>query len=190
VCHCLAQDPRFFTLLLLIDQELSAQTQAAGCSCSGRLHRANYPRKPRGCLLEFQPSFSSRWSFCCALCRKRTTAPSVRFLGRRVYLALVVVLSSSRHAGSNSAALALAHLAIPLHTVERWRAWWRNAFHRTSVWLSECARFMPPLAPAHLPDELLARLVGTHASDRLLALLRMLGPLTVRPCVAPAAHAA
>ena len=31
---------------------------------------------------------------------------SVRFLGRRVYLALVVVLRSSRHAGSSSGAAA------------------------------------------------------------------------------------
>jgi hypothetical protein len=33
-----------------------------------------------------------RLSLCCSQCRRRTTPPSVRFLGRRVYLAAVVVL--------------------------------------------------------------------------------------------------
>jgi len=193
VCHALLQDPRFFALLLQIDREQAAQTQAGGCACSGRLHRADYPRKPRGCLPEFQSSFEHRFSFCCSVCRKRTTAKSVRFLGRRVYLALVVVLSSSRHAGSNSAAM-LAGLAVPRRTLERWRLWWRSAFTKTPLWLGACGSFMPTLAAEHLPGGLLERFVGADALSRLSALLRFLTPLTVRiaePFTAPfGGHAA
>ena len=180
MCHALLQDPRFFALLLRIDQEQAAQTQAAGCACSGRLHRANYPRKPRGCPPEFRSSFDRRFSFCCSLCRKRTTATSVRFLGRRVYLALVVVLSSSRHAGSNSAAPVLASLAIPLRTLERWRAWWRDEFKRTNLWLGACGAFMPPLDTERLPANLLERFIGVDAAARLSTLLRFLSPLSAR----------
>jgi hypothetical protein len=56
------------------------------------LHRANYPRKPLGCPDEVRADFESRLSFCCNRCRRRTTLMSLCFLGRRVYLSLVVVL--------------------------------------------------------------------------------------------------
>ena len=92
MCHALLQDPKFFRLLLRIDEELAGEAHAGGCECGGVLHRANYPRKPRACLNEVRSDFESRFSFCCADCRKRKTSTSVRFLGRRVYLALAVVL--------------------------------------------------------------------------------------------------
>jgi hypothetical protein len=180
VCHALLHDPRFFTLLLQIDRELAAQTQADGCACSGPLHRADYPRKPRGCPPELRSSVDRRFSFCCHTCRKRTTAPSVRFLGRRVYLALVVVLSSSRHAGSNSAARLVAELGIAWHTLQRWRAWWQEAFTRTPLWRAACGAFMPPLHAAQLPEALLERFVGADAAARMSAALRFLAPLSVR----------
>ena len=94
VCHILLQDPKFFQLLLRIDIELAAQTCANRCPCGGVLHVADYPRKPRGCPREVRGDYTSRFSFCCSLCRKRTTAMSVRFLGRRVYLSLLVVATS------------------------------------------------------------------------------------------------
>jgi hypothetical protein len=92
VCHALLQDIKFFKLLLHIDHELAAQTRGVGCPCGGILHQANYPRKPRGCPNELRSVYASRFSFSCNRCRKRATSQSVRFLGRRVYLALAVVL--------------------------------------------------------------------------------------------------
>jgi hypothetical protein len=57
--------------------------------CHGKLHRADFDRKPRG-----GPQWVRRYSFCCAEedCRRRRTPESVRFLGRRVYTGLAVVL--------------------------------------------------------------------------------------------------
>ena len=92
VCHTLLQSPRFFQLLLQIDTDLATQMHATPCACGGVLHRANYPRKPKACPEEVLADFRSRWSFCCNLCRKRSTPMSVRFLGRRVYVALAVVV--------------------------------------------------------------------------------------------------
>ena len=116
VCHALVQDAKFSALLLRIDHDLAAQTRSEGCGCGGALHRADYPRKPRGCPREVRPDHSSRLSFCCAECRKRSTSKSVRFLGRRVYLALAVVLVSARPAGPTPAA---AHLGQVLGVARR-----------------------------------------------------------------------
>ena len=70
VCHVDLQHSQFFLFLIRIDEELAAQAQGAGCSCGGVLHRANYPRKPRGCpSAALRDAFSSRLSFCCSRCR-------------------------------------------------------------------------------------------------------------------------
>ena len=85
-----------FELLFAIDQDLAANARAAGCpACGGRLHSVRYPRKPRGGPADLGPEYDWRFSFCCAGegCRRRATPPSVRFLGRRVYLGAVVVRS-------------------------------------------------------------------------------------------------
>ena len=59
----------------------------------GPLHRSDYPRKPRG-----GPALPAeqerRFSLCCAVCRRRTTPPSVRFLGPKVYYGAVVILAA------------------------------------------------------------------------------------------------
>src|ERR1700726_3419348 len=54
--------------------------------------RGHINRKPRG-----GPQWDRRYSFCCAEedCRRRLTPESVRFLGRRVYAGLVVVLMAT-----------------------------------------------------------------------------------------------
>lgn len=179
VCHALLQDPKFFRLLLDIDHDLAAQTRAGGCSCGGVLHRADYPRKPRGCPSEVRDDYESRFSFCCDRCRKRWTSMSVRFLGRRVYLALAVVLGSARHAGQNPAAARLTGtLAVPVRTLQRWRVWWREQLPRTALWQAHGARFLPPVAIERLPASLLERFAGEGAAQ-LLRLLIFLTPLTV-----------
>lgn len=179
VCHTLLQDPSFFQLLLHIDIDLAAQTRAGGCRCGGVLHRANYPRKPRACLNEVRAEYESRFSFCCHDCRKRSTSVSVRFLGRRVYLGLAVVLMSSRRAVSSSDVAQLCEtLAVPVRTLSRWRHWWAQAFPQTPLWQAECARFMPPVTTSDLPASLIERFDGLTA-EALMHALVFLTPLTV-----------
>jgi len=117
VCHALLQDPTFLTVLLRIDHEFAAQCRIDGCGCGGALHRSDYPRKPRGCPPSMLEAYSSRLSSCCAACRTRSTSLSVRFLGRRVYLALAVVLMSGSRTGSTAAAARLgAELGVSRQT--------------------------------------------------------------------------
>ncbi|MDP2811964.1 MAG: hypothetical protein Q8O34_17630 [Rhodocyclaceae bacterium] len=185
MCHALLLDPKFFQLLLRIDEELAAEVHAGRCECGGVLHRANYPRKPRACLKEVRSDFASRFSFCCADCRKRKTSTSVRFLGRRVYLALAVVLCSARHAGQNTAATRVASdLAVPVRTLRRWRQWWTELLPRTPLWQACCARFMPPVASDLFPGGLLERFAG-DAAERLMRLLVFLSPLTATTVTVP-----
>jgi len=178
VSYFLLQDPRFFQFLLRADQELALQTRAGGCACGGVLHRGNYPRKPRGCMPEVRSDFEVRFSFCCSICRKRTTSMSVRFLGRRVYLAMVVVLVSARHAGQTPAASRAASLLdVPVRTLARWRCWWQEQFPLTPLWRGACGRFVPPVLAVEMPMSLLARFTGTPAHS-LMRMLVFMSPLT------------
>jgi len=185
VCHALLQDPKFCRLLLRVDAELAAEVRAGRCECGGVLHRANYPRKPRGCLNEVRSEFALRFSFCCADCRKRKTSTSVRFLGRRVYLALVVVLGSARHAGQNPAAARVSTaLEVPVRTLQRWRHWWLELFPLTPLWQASGARFMPPVASGRIPAGLIERFAG-DAAECLMRFLVFLCPLTVTAVTLP-----
>jgi len=105
---------------------------------------------------------------------------SVRFLGRRVYLGLAVVLVSARPAGPTPAALRLGQaLGVARRTVARWLQWWREQFPRTPLWRAACARFMPPVPQEQLPGGLIERFTGA-APEALMRLLAWLSPLTVR----------
>lgn len=180
VCHALLQNPNFFRMLLQIDIDLAAQTRAGGCQCGGVLHRANYPRKPRACLNEIREDYEWRFSFCCHQCRKRATSMSVRFLGRRVYLGLAVVLMSSGRTEAISEVAELSKiLAVPMRTIQRWRSWWTEQFPLSPLWQATCARFMPSVDLSQLPGSLIERFAGSGA-ESLMRLLVFLSPLTVR----------
>jgi len=152
-----------------------------GCLCCGigKLHSAQYQRKPRGGSKECWEV--RRHSFCCDQdgCRKRHTPPSVRFLGRRVYWGVVVVLVSAAHHGITPERMRVLReaLGIDRRTLERWRAWWLENFVQSSFWKAARARFMPLICEQTLP----LSLAGAFAVDRpgrLIALLKFLSPLT------------
>jgi len=79
----------FFEKLTVVDATIAARVAASACSrCGGPLHVGNYLRKPRGGLLAAAgEDFALRFSLCCGRegCRRRTTPPSVRFLGRHPF---------------------------------------------------------------------------------------------------------
>jgi hypothetical protein len=178
--YTIPQPLDFYRLLLHIDQELANEVRSRGCACGGVLHRANYPRKPRGCPREMRADFSTRFSFCCNRCRRRTTSMSVRFLGRRVYLDLVVVLASTRTANQAISASLSLELGVPVCTLKRWHQWWTEQFPLTTVWQAQCARFIPSvvdLFPASLLNRFETLAANTH--DALQKLLSFLTPLTV-----------
>lgn len=175
-------DATFHEQLLAFDRDLAASARAARCwLCGGALHSASYDRKPRGCPSGLGQGYAERFSFCCAVdgCRKRTTPPSLRFLGRHVYLATVVTLISALMLGTTPSRLARLSIVPGLdrRTLARWRVWWRSAFTDSSFAPVAMAAVMPPIDIAALPVSLLDRFAG-DVREQLIALLRFLGRLT------------
>src|SRR3569833_190447 len=93
-------------------------------------------------------------SFTCGRCDSRATPPSVRSLGRRVYVAVVLMSSSPPDSVSSRGLQGL--LGISRRTVLRWRRWWTQDFTRRTL----RSRSLPPIAPARLPQGLLDRLLS------------------------------
>jgi hypothetical protein len=164
--HALRLAGEFFARLEKIDKAIADAVAAGRCQhCEGPLHWGNYQRKPRGALLAVTGEASTiRHSLCCGRrgCRKRATPPSLRFLGRRVYLEVVVIVASMVvQAMAVTARTALATIGIPLRTLRRWRDWWRGIFPRLPVWMELRARFVPPPPDEkELPRSLVVRLDG------------------------------
>ena len=176
-CQNLLADQPLRQLLEKVDTDLTAEARAKGCLfCGGKLHRSDYERKPRG-----GPLWDLRFSLCCARegCRRRHTPPSVRFMGRRVYAGLVVVLVSAMLHGLKPDRVQRLReaLGIDRHTLERWRQWWLVTFVESSFWREARARFMPPLCLKTLPLSLCASF-AVERRDRLLDLLQFLAPIT------------
>lgn len=186
MCLTLLQDSRLYGFLFKIDQGFADAAHAEGCRCGGRLHRADYARKPRGGPPDLGPEYGKRLSWCCARegCRSRRTPPSVRFLGRRVYLGAVVLLVSAMQGGitDNRAEQLRALLGVSRRTLWRWRSWWRRTFPTSAFWKRERGRFMPPVVEGELPASLLERFSGADERSRLIQALSFLAPLTTRSC--------
>ena len=172
--------PKYFSCCTVLMKPLPKKPGPLGVPCGGKWHRADYPRKPRGCLREFRIQYASRFSFCCSHCRKRRTSPSVRFFGRRVYLALVILLMAGRLTARTPGAQEIcALLDIPGRTLRRWRDWWMQVFPMTALWKAEVACYLPPVNREDLPLSLLARFAGPPVAA-VLDGLALLTPLTIR----------
>jgi len=184
LCNRLLADASFFQSLARFDEILALQIQRAGCACDGRLDRANYPRKPRGGPADLGPAYDMRWSFCCAVdgCRRRSTPFSVRFLGRRVYLGVVVVLAAVlAHGLTGKRLLQLQEQissTLSAKTIKRWRHWWQQIFPRTEFWKGHAARMQSPVDKERLPASLLERFYGEDLAHRVRGLLEFISPLT------------
>ena len=116
-------------------------------------------------------------------CRRRRTPPSVRFLGRKVFLGAVVVLVSALAHGPTPERLRRLRelVGVSRRTVERWRGWWLATFTTTPVWREARARLVR-VAQESLPASLLARFDGDETT-RLRHCLTFLSPVTTRSCV-------
>ena len=177
-------DARVYEVLQRIDEDLAVRAQVAGCACGGRLHSARYPRKPRGGPHGLRAQYEHRLSYCCAAdgCRKRTTPPSVRFLGRKVYLGAVVVLVSALRQGPSPTRVSVLHelFGVGERTLRRWRQWWQRTFADGAFWHAARGRVLPVVSARDLPRGLVERFAG---ADRLAQVLRFLSPITTGSCV-------
>ena len=155
IYHELPRGPSFWPFLSSIDQDLAETSRKQACSCGDRLHCANYPRMLRGGPDDLPEQYRQRLSFCCERdgCRKRVTPPSVRFLGRKVYLgAVVILISAMRQGPSPRRVRELSKLCgADRRTIARWQVFWREHFTRTQFLKIGRARFAPVVEIVALP---------------------------------------
>jgi hypothetical protein len=175
----------FWSFLLSIDRDLAESTRRKACSCGGRLHCANYPRSPRGGPHDLPDEYNHRFSFCCDRddCRKRATPPSVRFLGRKVYLGAVVILISAMRQGPTPRRVhELASLfGVDKGTIGRWQTFWRDRVPQTPFWKIARGRLVPVVEIVALPLSILEGFIRYGGQYEGWAnLLRFLSPITVR----------
>lgn len=174
------REREFFAALEQADEDISRRVAACGCgACGGPLHRGDYERKPRGALIAAAGAeHVTRFSLCCGRegCRKRSTPPSLRFLGRRVYLGVVVIVASMFAQVVASAAELRRVTGVPTRTMQRWLGWWCGPFVSTSVFVAVCAQLIG-VAVEHLPASIVLRLTGSP-SEQVRATLALLAPLT------------
>ncbi len=179
--HDWIADTNFFHLLDAEDARTAAAVKAADCpDCGGRLDQANYPRKPRGGEVGAAGEILvRRRSFCCCRegCRHRRTPPSLVFLGRRVYLAVTIVLTAWRSAVT---AAPPPPTSPPRWTLRRWLAWFATELPVTTWFTTVRARMSAPMEPGeHLPGALLERLLPHHdVAEAITATLRLMAPLS------------
>jgi hypothetical protein len=175
------RDSRLYAFLMDVDRDLASQARQSGCRfCGAALHSACYLRKPRGLPagIDPGPAYPIRFSFCCSAegCRRRHTPPSVRFLGPKVYLGVMVVLLTAMRQGPTprSARTLGAIFGADRRTLGRWRVWWQTVFPKTGSWRRMKARFLPPVAEPDLPRSLVGRFRGDTLLERIVRVLKFL----------------
>jgi hypothetical protein len=182
--HDLPRAARLWSVLLAIDQDLAETTRKKACPCGGRLHCANYLRKPRGTLLQLPEPQRLRLSFCCDRdgCRRRTTPPSVRFLGPKVYLGVIVILISAMRQGPTPRRVRelSTRFGADRRTIARWQVFWREHFPQTPFWKIARAHLVPLAQIVTLPYSLVDAFLTRHRRCRgWTLLLRFLAPITI-----------
>ncbi len=182
--HVLPRTARFWRFLFAIDQDFANAIRKNGCPCGGRLHSADYLRRPRGIPGQIPECLRIRLSFCCDRdgCRKRVTPPSVRFLGRKVYLGAIIILISAMRQGPSPRRIRelSARFGVDRQTIARWQVFWREHFQQSPFWKIEGARFKSTVEIISLPYSLVDAFLTRHRRCRgWTLLLRFLAPITV-----------
>ena len=130
----------FFQELRVIDHDHFLLEKAKRCPlCGDKLDTANYGRKLRG----GGNGEHLRYSLCCRRdgCRTRVTTRSLRFFGRKVYSAWVVILSVDF----------MKELGLKgepaRQTIARWKNMWRERLSEQNPFMLKARSFLPPGHP-------------------------------------------
>ena len=188
MCHDIITDANFWQRLFELDLLIADEVRAGGCPrCGDVLHAAPYIRKPRGVAQAvLGEHYQSRLSFCCQRdgCRKRCTPPSVRFMGRKVYLGVIITLICALEQGltPQRRARLVDELDLWPQTFARWQRWWRKQVPATQHWQALRARLIPSSDSGTLPDALLGQLFGDDLPSRIIRFSQLLMPLSTASC--------
>ncbi len=179
--HSLLTDAIFYNSLLALDRLIAEQVQQSRCQlCHGTLHQSHYLRKPRGVPDGVHSDYPIRFSYCCGTegCRKRFTAPSMRFLSRKVYSSVIIFLVFLLKSKTDELKVEELNLllgtSLSVETVRRWRNFWVKEVSQSHTW--KRATFSHAMAQA-LPASLL-NVFQQDLSTSLKKALKWILPLT------------
>jgi len=161
----LCADAPFIQSLRQFDRELFLAIKVKGCPhCGGPLDTANYSRKTRG----LSEDSEIRLSLCCRVegCRKRRLPRSIRFLGRKVYGAWVVILAVEY---CNELGL---KGQISRQTISRWKVFWKERLSETGSFLRWARGVLPPRAKITDRPGSLFEYFGFPSPDSWIPILR------------------
>ncbi len=153
----LTQKARIFELMHEIDRDLSDKCKQSSCKwCGGRLHQANYERKPRGGPANLPESYAIRHSLCCGSCRRRTKPPSLLFWQRRVYwgcvIMVVLTLRQNRSSGYSTGKL-MKMFGVGRNTIKSWVLYFRRTYPKSGGWQRIRGRLSGLIANDRLPGD-------------------------------------
>lgn len=177
--HATLSHPRVWAWLEEVDRVEAERCRQSGCGrCGGVLHSATFARKPYGLAASLWGEGPRRYSFCCAVCRRRETPASARFFGRRFYVGgLFVLVSALSLRGGVRLSTISRKWKVPMATLRRWQRWWREAFAATPAWRDRQGDVvMEPGADALIV--VLRRMAGARFAERLLRSLVWFKPWT------------
>ena len=105
-------------------------------------------------------------------CRRRTTPPSLRFLGPKVYLAAVMMLVTALRCGLNERRSSELQQLVGAsrRTLERWRQWWHELLPATPFFCVVRAS----ISEVSVAQLLASLLEHFEASDELTRIVRLL----------------
>jgi hypothetical protein len=105
----------------------------------------------------------------------------VRFLGRKVFFGLWVLLLPVLREGPTSQRLSRLEevFAVSRRTLLRWRQWWREVVPHSRFWQARRGDWASPVAAQALPGSLLVGFSAlAAASEQVLRALCWLAPLS------------
>lgn len=110
------------------------------------------------------------------------TPPSVRFLGRKVYLsAIVILIAAMRHGATPNRVRELSLLiGADRRTIDRWQVFWGEHFPQTAFWKVARGRIVSVMEALTLPRSLMEAFLRADSSENGWGnLLRFLSPITI-----------
>jgi len=108
---------------------------------------------------------------------------SVRFLGRKVYVGVVVVLVSAMMQGLSERRVKRLRqaLGIARRTLQHWREWWIRTFAQGRFWRAAQGQFRHRIVEERLPLGLVEAF-GDQQRNGLVNLMKFLSPITTSSC--------
>jgi len=111
------------------------------------------------------------------------TPPSLRFLGRKVFFGVLVLLLPVLRDGPTPERLnrLCETFAVSVRTVRRWCRFWRETFVTSRVWQAARGRFAAPVGAEAMPGSLIDAFCEIGDTEgRVIAVLRLVSPTGAR----------